>query len=152
VARLGGEKIFSHTMNIIDGLVYEAVMLKGCRAGVPLDEAMKGVTLFQDMYVPVPDLAAAIEWGEAQDGADYDYFGAAGIPLLMSEDWNDESSWWCSEHNFRQIWKGGTLMLDPNVRRRVTPAHLRMCNYRKSPIVNLRKAKDFYSAIRVQIP
>jgi hypothetical protein len=138
VARLAGEKVFSHTMNIIDGLAYEAAMLKGCRAGVPLEEAMKGVAVYQDMYVPVPDIEAGIEWGKEQDGADYDYGGAIGIPLLMSEDWNDESSWWCSEFSFRQIWKAGTLMLDPAFYRRVTPAHMRMCNYKKSPIVRLR--------------
>lgn len=138
VARLGGEKIFSHTVNIIDGLAYEAAMFHGCRAGIPVDEVMKGVAVYQDMYVPVPDKAAAIAWGKKQHGADYDYAGALGIPLLMSEDWEDESSWWCSEFGFRQIWVGGTLLLDPDVHRRVTPAHMRMCNFPKSAIIRLR--------------
>lgn len=137
IARLGGSTLFSHTMNIIDGRAYEATMLHGCRV-VDLSIAMQGVAVYRDMYVPVPDIDASIKWGKEQEGKRYDYAGAFGIPFLMSEDWSDESSHWCSELDFVQVLKGGTTMLDPEVFKRVTPAHLLMCNYEKSPVIRLR--------------
>lgn len=134
IAHLSGSKRFSHTMNIIEGKAYEATMLHGCRI-VDLDEAMHGVAFYRDMFVEVPNVLAAIEFGEAQDGKDYDFAGAFGIPFLMSEDWADWSKWWCSEHNFAQIGAGGNWILDPNERKRVTPHDLFQCNYPKSEIL-----------------
>ncbi|TCS35809.1 hypothetical protein EDC30_109108 [Paucimonas lemoignei] len=137
-ARLGGSRDFSHSMNIIDGKVFEATMLHGCRVGIPLEVAMQGVAMYQDMYVPVRDKAAAIAWGLEQYGRPYDFAGALGIPFLASEDWANDDAWWCSELSFMQVLKGGTAMLDPNVCKRVTPAHLLMCNFAKSEVVRLR--------------
>lgn len=137
IARLSGSRDFSHSMNIIDGTAYEATMLHGCRV-VPEAQAMAGVVMYQDMYVPVPDLAAAVAWGDAQDGKGYDYAGALGLPFLASEDWSDDSRWWCSELNFMQLWQGGTLLLDPAVCKRVVPVHLHMCNFPKSDVIRLR--------------
>jgi hypothetical protein len=137
IARLGGSKVFSHTMNIVGNEAFEATMQHGCRV-VQVEKAMQGVAMYQDMYVPVPYLAAAVSWGREQDGKRYDYAGAIGIPILMSEEWADEGSWWCSELCFMQIYKGGTAMLDLDVVRRVAPIHLQMCNFVKGPVVRLR--------------
>lgn len=137
IARATGSRQFSHTMNIIGGEVYEASMTHGCRANVPLAEAMQGVAMYQDMYVPVPDIRAAIDFGIDQDGKPYDWPGAVGLPFLVSEDWGDDRSWWCSEHNFAQIGAGGLWLLDPEEKARVTPNDLRQCNYKKSPVIRL---------------
>jgi hypothetical protein len=136
IARLAGSKQFSHSMNIIGDTTYEATMLHGCRA-VPVDVAMQGVAVYQDMYVPVPNLEAAVQFGLDQAGKGYDFGGAFGLPFLESEDWSDDSKWWCSEHNFMQLFKGGTALFDPNVVKRVTPAHLLMCNFPKSKVVTV---------------
>lgn len=136
IARLGGSKIFSHCMNIIDGVATEATMLHGCR-NVPVDVAMQGVAKYQDMYVPVPNIGESIKFGEEQEGKKYDWAGAIGLPLLASEDWDNWNRWWCSELTFMQLGMGGTWLLDPNVYKRVTPEHIRMCNYPKSEIIRL---------------
>ncbi|WP_136420391.1 hypothetical protein [Herbaspirillum sp. ST 5-3] len=133
IARLSGSKQFSHTMAIIGNRAYEASMTHGCRA-VDLAEAMQGIAFYQDMAVPVPDIEGAVAFGEAQHGKPYDWLGALGIPLLMSEDWADNSKWWCSELNFAQIAAGGLWLLDPDEKKRVTPNDLRQCNYQKSQI------------------
>jgi len=136
IARLGGSKIFAHCIVIIDGLAYEATMLHGCRV-VPVSVAMRGAASYQDMTIPIADKSAAIKFGLAQDGKGYDYAGAFGLPFLASEDWADDSKWWCSEHNFMMLGAGGTWLLDPEVHKRITPEHLRMCNYPKSKIIKL---------------
>jgi hypothetical protein len=136
IAWLSGSRVFSHSMNIIDGTAYEATMLHGCRA-VPLGEAMRGVAVYQDMQVPVSDIEAAIEFGQAQVGKGYD-FAALALPILASENWADWSKWWCSELSFMQVAAGGTLMLDPNEQKRVTPDDLHQCNYPKGELVRLR--------------
>lgn len=137
IARLGGSRDFSHVMTVIDGMAYEATMLHGCRV-VPLDVAMDGVAKYRDMTIAVPDIDAAIRWGVDQDGAGYDFAGAFGLPFLMSDDWADESKWWCSELCFMQVLKAGVTLFDPDVYKRITPAHLLMCNYPKSETFSLR--------------
>lgn len=136
IARLSGSRLWSHSMAIIDGFAFEATMLHGCRV-VAVDKAMEGVALYQDMQVPISDKRAAVEWGREQDGKPYDFAGALGLPLLMSEDWADDSKWWCSELCFMQVWRGGTALFDPAVAKRITPAHLAMCNFPKSPLIRL---------------
>jgi hypothetical protein len=127
---------FSHVMAIIEGRAYEANMLHGCRA-VPVEVAMAGMVRWQDMPVAVPDLDAAIAFGEAQCGGNgqhgkpYDWPGAFGLPLLRSEDWADGGKWWCSELAFALLMAGGTTLLDPQETKRVTPNDLRQCNYPK---------------------
>ena len=137
IARLGGSNKFSHCMTIIDGIAYEATMLHGCRA-IPLEDAMQGVSSYQDMLVPVQDIKSCIDFGRAQVGKGYDYAGAFGIPFLASQDWADDSKWWCSEHTFSMVGATGLWLLDPEFVKRVTPMHLLMCNYPKSEIINLR--------------
>lgn len=126
----GSRELFSHTVAIIADRAYEASMTHGCRA-CPLEESMQGIKRWQDMPVMVPDIDAAIAFGEAQDGHGYDYAGALGLPLWKSEDWADDSKWWCSEHNFALLMAGGTVLLDPAEKRRVTPNDLRQCNIPK---------------------
>jgi hypothetical protein len=134
IARLGGSKIFSHSMTIIDGTAYEATMMHNCRY-CPEERAMQGVARYQDMYVEIPDIAASVRWGVEQDGKPYDFAGAFGIPFMMSEDWQDDTKWWCSEHTYAMCRAGGLTLLDPFAFRRVRPEDLRNCNYPKSLII-----------------
>jgi len=129
----GGSKLFSHCFIIIDNLAYESTMIYGCRV-VDLKIAMKGVAYYQDMIIPIKNKKLAIKFGDLQNGKAYDYAGAFGIPFLSSENWADDDKWWCSEHNFMMLGAGGVWLLDPEVYKRITPAHLLMCNYPKSKI------------------
>lgn len=124
---------FSHTIAIIGARAYEANMTHGCRA-VPLVQAMAGIVRYRDMQVRVPDLDAAIAFGEAQAGKPYDFAGAFGLPLLQSDNWHDDRKWWCSEHNFALLMAGGTILLDPAEAHRVTPNDLHQCYWPKSPL------------------
>jgi len=133
VARCGGSKQFSHVMNMIDGMAYEATFNHGCRI-VPVKQAMEGASYYQDMYVPVQNIETAINFGKMQRGKKYDVAGALGIPFLMSEDWGDWSKWWCSEFAFMQIGIGGNFLFDKDAQKRITPQHLHMCNYKKSEL------------------
>jgi len=132
----GGSKLFSHCFIIVDNMAYESTMLHGCRI-VKLDTAMNGVSCYQDMTIPIQDKNAAIQFGLEQNGKGYDYAGALGIPFLASENWANDEKWWCSEHNFMMLGAGGTWLFDPEIYKRVTPAHILMCNYPKSKIIKL---------------
>jgi hypothetical protein len=134
IARLAGWSQFSHCMAIINNKAYEATMMHGCRS-VSVAEAMGGVSCYQDMYVPVDDIGACAKFGEDQVGKGYDFAGAFGIPFLMSEDWSDDSKWWCSEETFMLVAAGGTMMLDPSAWKRVRPIDLFNCNYKKSKVI-----------------
>ena len=90
------------------------------------------------MYVPVPNIDEAVKFGREQEGKKYDFAGALGLPFLASEDWSDWDKWWCSEIVFMQLGLGGTWLLDQDVTHRVTPAHLLMCNFKKTGIINLK--------------
>jgi hypothetical protein len=138
IARLGGSRQWSHCMAIIEGTAYEATMFHGCRV-VPLAEAMVGVAAYRDMDVWVADLDAAIKFGQDQDGKGYDYAGALGIPFMASENWGDDTSWWCSEHCFMLVGAGGTWLLDKAEQHRVTPDDLHQCNYPKGDLVRVPK-------------
>lgn len=133
IAHLSGSEQFSHCMCIIDGMAFEATMLDGCRV-LPLEESMHGVTYYQDMEIPVKNLQSSLQFGLDQRDKDYDFLGAFGIPFLASDDWADDSKWWCSELCFMMIGAGGNWVLDKEVQKRITPQHLLMLNYPKSPI------------------
>ncbi|MCG2585521.1 hypothetical protein [Massilia sp. TS11] len=137
VARLTGSRQWSHCMLIIGTEAFEASMTHGCRV-VHIDEAMRGVVAWRDMLVPVPNLAAALAFGYAQNGRPYDWAGALALPLLASEDWADDRSWWCSELVFSMLGAGGTWVLDPTEARRVTPNDLHQVNYPKGAIIRAR--------------
>lgn len=133
VARLGGSPVFSHCMAIIDGMAFEATMLDGCRV-INLADAMHGVTYYQDMIVPVNSVRSGLQFGWDQRGKSYDFLGALGIPFLASDDWADDSKWWCSELNFMMLGAAGNWVLDKEIQKRVTPEHLRMLDYPKTEI------------------
>lgn len=141
VGVLSGSRQFSHAITIIGQRAYEASMTHGCRAGT-VAELMAGIAVYRDMDVWVPDLDAAIRFADAQcDPAPpaapkkYDWAGAVGIPLTYSEDWADDSRWWCSELVFGIVLAGGTRLFDPAVMTRVRPVDLHMCDYPKSMLM-----------------
>lgn len=138
IARLGGSRQWSHCMAIIDDEAYEATMWHGCRV-VPVDVAMAGVASYRDMAVWVPDIEAAKAFGRDQDGKGYDFAGAFGIPFMASENWADDSRWWCSEETLMLLAAGGTILLDMEEHLRVTPNDLHQCPYPKGDIVFLPK-------------
>jgi hypothetical protein len=131
-----GSRQFSHSITIIEGRAYEASMTHGCRAGT-VAELMAGIVVYRDMPVPVPDIDAAIVFAEAQLGKGYDWAGAIGIPFTYSEDWADDTKWWCSELCFATVLAGGVRLLDPDVARRVTPVALQMCDRPKGPVIRV---------------
>lgn len=134
IAAFTGSKFFSHVVAIIGDRAYDASMVHGCRA-CSVAEVMEGVVRYRDMTVEVPDIDAAIAFGEAQHGKPYDFAGAVGLPLLKSDDWNDDSKWWCSEETFALVMAGGLNLLDPDEVHRVTPNDLFQCFYPKSQLM-----------------
>jgi hypothetical protein len=133
-----GSRQFSHAITIIGDRAYEASMTHGCRAGT-VDELMEGVAIYRDMPVWVPNIDAAQAFAEAQIGKGYDWSGAVGIPFTYSEDWSDDSCWWCSDLAFAIVLAGGTRLLDPDVMKRARPIDLHMADYPKAPIQRWRK-------------
>jgi hypothetical protein len=134
IAMAGGSRFFSHVFAIAGGKAYESSMTHGCRS-VDVPEAMQGIVRYQDMRVEVPDIDAAIRFANDQDGKKYDFAGALAIPLLKSDDWSDESRWWCSELVFAMLMAGGVNLLDPDEVHRVTPNDLFQCFYPKSELM-----------------
>ena len=133
-----GSRQFSHSITIIGDRAYEASMTHGCRAGT-VDQLMDGIVIYRDMQVVVPDIDAARTFAEAQVGKKYDFAGAVGIPLTYSEDWTDDSKWWCSDLTFAILLAGGLRLFDPAVMKRVRPIDLHMPDYPKGPIVRTRR-------------
>jgi len=133
-----GSRQFSHSITIIGDRAYEASMTHGCRAGT-VDQLMAGIVIYRDMPVVVPDIDAARAFAEAQVGKGYDFAGAVGIPLTYSEDWTDDSKWWCSDLTFAILLAGGLRLFDPAVMKRVRPIDLHMPDYPKGPVVRMRR-------------
>ena len=129
-----GSRQFSHAIAVIGDRAYEASMTHGCRAGTA-EELMKGIVVYRDMPVWVPDIDAARAFAEAQIGKGYDFAGAVGIPLTYSEDWTDDSKWWCSDLTFAILLAGGLRLFDPAVMKRVRPIDLHMADYPKSQLM-----------------
>lgn len=141
VGVLSGSRQFSHAIAIIGERAYEASMTHGCRAGT-VAELMEGIVVYRDMKVWVRDIDAAIQFAEAQCDPDppaapkkYDWAGAIGIPLTYSQDWANDTRWWCSELVFAIVLAGGTRLFDPDVMTRVRPVDLQMCDYPKAALV-----------------
>jgi len=133
VGVLSGSRQFSHAIAIVEGRAYEASMTHGCRAAA-VDVVMEGIAIYRDMQVWVPDIDAAIAFAEAQAGKGYDWPGAVGIPFTYSDDWSDDSCWWCSDLVFAIVLAGGTRLFDPAVMKRVRPIDLHMVDYPKSQV------------------
>lgn len=138
VGVLSGSRQFSHAIAIIGDRAYEASMTHGCRTGT-IDEVMQGIVVYRDMPVWVPDLDAAAAFAEVQVGKRYDWPGAIGIPLTYSEDWSDDSMWWCSDLVFAIVLAGGVRLFDPDVMKRVRPIDLHMVDLPKGPIMRRRQ-------------
>lgn len=134
IALASGSRFFSHVVAIVDGEAFESSMTHGCRACTVAD-VMKGIVRYQDMVVEVPDIDAALTFGRGQHGKKYDYAGALALPLLKSDDWGDESRWWCSELVFAMLMAGGRTLLDPDEMHRVTPNDLYQCFFPKSELM-----------------
>ncbi|QNA88537.1 hypothetical protein G4G28_08630 [Massilia sp. Dwa41.01b] len=134
IATFTGSRFFSHVVTIIGERAYEASMTHGCRGGA-VAEIMQGVVRYRDMQVEVPDIDAAIAFAEAQNGKPYDFGGAFALPLLTSDNWNDDSKWWCSELVFATVMAGGVTLLDPDEMHRVTPNDLYQCFYPKGDMI-----------------
>lgn len=141
VGVLSGSRQFSHAITIIEGRAYEASMTHGCRAGT-VEELMEGIVVYRDMSIWVDDPDAATAFAEAQVGKGYDWPGAIGIPFTYSEDWSDDSRWWCSDLAFAIALAGGTKLFDPAFMRRVRPIDLHMPNFPKGPILRWQPPKQ----------
>lgn len=134
IALASGSRFFSHVVAIVDGEAFESSMTHGCRACTVAD-VMKGIVRYQDMAVDVPDIEAALAFARAQHGKPYDFAGALALPLLKSDDWGDESRWWCSELVFAMLMAGGVNLLDPDEVHRVTPNDLFQCYHPKTELM-----------------
>jgi hypothetical protein len=133
-----GSRQFSHAITIIGDRAYEASMAHGCRGG-SVEELMEGVAVYRDMSVWAPDIDAARAFAKAQVGKGYDWPGAVGIPFTYSEDWSDDSCWWCSDLSFAIVLAGGVRLFDPDVMKRARPIDLHMADYPKGPLVDARR-------------
>lgn len=116
---------FNHCMLIDGGMAYEAVTWHGVRY-VPERIAMLGIVRYQDMYVPVPDIALMRHFLRQQLGADYDWPGAFGFPVKRAEEWQDPDRWWCRELTVAALAAGGAVI------------DLQQCDFPKSPIITIR--------------
>jgi len=138
-----GSRQLSHAITIIEDRAYEASMTHGCRAGT-VEELMAGIVVYRDMPVWVPDVDAAIAFAEAQCAPPppskpkrYDFPGAVGIPFTYSQEWSDDSCWWCSDLAFAIVLAGGTRLYDPAEMKRIKPIDLQMVDIPKGPIVRI---------------
>jgi len=123
LALLAQSEQFNHCMLLEGGMVYESVCWVGVRY-VPPCVSMRGVKIYQDMQVEVPNLEGMREFLRAQLGAGYDWPGALGIPFLRSDNWQDPARWWCSELIIAALAAGGLYVMDFSELERGTPNDL----------------------------
>lgn len=135
MAALAQSEQFNHCMLLEGGMVYEAVCWHGVRY-VPQSVSMHGVKIYQDMAVEVPDIEATRAFLREQLGAGYDWPGAAGIPFLRSDDWQDPSKWWCSELLIAALAAGGLYVIDFSELERGTPNDLYQYPAPKTPVTH----------------
>jgi hypothetical protein len=136
MALLAQSEWANHCMLIEGGMAYEAVCWHGVRY-VTLDAAMRGVKMYQDMVVAVPNIEATRAWMRSVLGAGYDWPGAAGIPFQRSDNWQDPLRWWCSEFLLKGLSEGDLNIIDFNEVTRGTPNDLHQYPAPKSPVVEL---------------
>lgn len=86
----------SHCLIDAGGAVYEANMLHGVRC-VPLDVAMKGLTVAKIIEYQVPNAMAGYAFASGQVGTPYDWPGALGLGLTPGRDWKQDDKWFCYE-------------------------------------------------------
>ncbi len=134
MAVLAQQEQFNHCMLIDgDGMAYEAVCWHGVRL-VPVRVSMRGVKLYQDMVLTVPDIEEMRAFLHDKLGSGYDWPGAAGIPFLRSDNWQDADKWWCSELLIAALAAGGLFVIDFTELERGTPNDLYQYPSEKSPV------------------
>lgn len=136
LALLAQSEWANHCMLFDGGMAHEAVCWHGVRY-VPCDVSMRGVKMFQDMQLTVPDIDAMRAFLRSVNGAGYDWMGALGLPLLRSDNWQDPSKWWCSELILAALAAGGLQVIDFNDVERGTPNDLMQYPAPKRPVVHL---------------
>ena len=70
------------------------------------------------------DAGAAEAFATGQLGKPYDWKGVVGIGL--HRDWEEDSSWWCSEFVGKALHEGGFMPYRAEAIQRLTPQHLWM--------------------------
>lgn len=135
-ALLAQSRDFNHCMLIDEGMVYEAVTMAGVRY-VPLRVSMAKVIRYQEMDVLVPNIEGMREFLRSVLGAGYDWFGAAGLPVLRSGAWQDPDRWWCSELILAALGAGGIWLVDPDELEWGTPNDLFQYDLPKTPMIHL---------------
>jgi uncharacterized protein YycO len=86
----------SHVI-IVDGNgCLEAHMRYGVRS-VGLEDALKGLTVVDDVSYLVRDSKAGLSWGRTQIGTPYDWPGAFGLALEPDRNWQEDNAWFCFE-------------------------------------------------------
>jgi len=86
--------------------VYSAGLIKGVER-LPIEVAMKGLTVVDQCNYEVPDIDACSDWLLQQVGKKYDLKGAVGIGIAPDRDWNEDDMWYCYELLAAAIVAGG---------------------------------------------
>jgi uncharacterized protein YycO len=100
------------------GVVHEALFGKGVVASSVRD-TLSRATKFQFARAFVGPSAEI--WLKEQTGKPYDWTAVLGISL--HRDWQEDDSWFCSEHVAAGLLQGGLLVVD-KIAGRVTPQDL----------------------------
>lgn len=119
--RLGdGMRQWSHEAGILaDGEhVVEATALHGVVL-TPIAELMRRASEHLIVERTVADKASGDSWALSTLGAGYDWFGVVGKPLNRA--WENDTRWFCSEHNTAwhaacglRLFRPGTRGVGPN--------------------------------------
>lgn len=112
---------WSH-VGILDGdHVIESVPGIGVRR-VLIADSLTGCDDWSMVDYPCADPAAVIAIAASQIGKPYDLKGALG--LGFNRDWQDDSSWWCSELVAWSFDQAGQPWFRPAALHRITPENL----------------------------
>lgn len=77
-------------------LVYDTTWTHGgCRV-VPASEFFKDYTSYEERDLNIVDIEGARDWLVSQLGKPYDWTALFGI--FFRRDWQEDDSWFCSEH------------------------------------------------------
>jgi len=109
----------SHSLVVDGDHALEARMLwiegRQIRTGVrrvPLEEALSGATVTQELNYQVPDAPAGLAWGRemAEKRVPYDFKGAAGLSIEPDRNWQEEDKFFCHEFSGTVIHKSGLIL------------------------------------------
>lgn len=85
----------SHVIVVDGDYCLEAHMRYGVRS-VELGDALKGLTVVDDITYRVFDSESGLAWGRTQIGTPYDWPGALGL-LEPDRNWQEDDAWFCFE-------------------------------------------------------